>query len=145
LDADIAELRDTFLNNDFDEREFFVDPEVTTQYARLCGETAARFLDPAHDDFQAPATYVASLSGRRMLPKNFPTFGIGMDAGKGVECLQPVRPGGKITGKTHLHDIYTKTGRSGRMIFIVTRIEFYDEDGNHLANADSRTVMREKS
>ena len=62
-----------------------------------------------------------------------------------MECLRPVRPGGKITGKTHLHDIYTKTGRSGRMIFIVTRIEFYDEEGNHLANADSRTVMREKS
>jgi hypothetical protein len=24
-------------------------------------------------------------------------------------------------------------------------MEFYDEDGNHLANADSRVVMREKS
>jgi len=43
-----------------------------------------------------------------------------------------------------LHDIYTKTGRSGRMIFVVTRIEFYDEAGVHVANSDSRSVMREK-
>jgi len=31
------------------------------------------------------------------------------------------------------------------MVFAVSRIEFYDEDGNHLANSDSRVVMREKS
>lgn len=145
MDADIAEIRDKFLNLDFDENHFDVAPEVTVEYARLCGETAERFLDPEHEDFQAPPTFVASLSGRRSLPKGFPVFGIGMDAGKGVECIAPVRPGSTITGKTHLHDIYTKTGRSGRMIFVVTRIEFYDESGTHLANADSRMVMREKN
>lgn len=144
MDADISEIREKFLNLDFDEKEFFIDPETTIEYARLCGETADRFLDVTNADFQAPPTFIASLSGRRMLPKNFPRFGLGMDAGKGVECLKPIRPGRKITGKTHLHDVYTKTGRSGRMIFVVTRIEFYDEDGSHLANADSRMVMREK-
>jgi hypothetical protein len=30
------------------------------------------------------------------------------------------------------------------MIFVVTRLEFFDPDGNHLANSDSRMVMREK-
>ena len=66
-------------------------------------------------------------------------------AGKGIECLQPVRPGQPLIGKTHLHDIYTKTGRSGRMIFVVARLAFFDEAGTHLANSDSRIVMREKS
>lgn len=145
MDADIEEIRGKYLNLDFDEKQFLIEPAVTTEYARLCGETAERFLDENHEDFQAPPTFIASLSGSRMLPKDFPRFGIGMDAGKGVECLQPVRPGSTITGKTHLHDIYTKTGRSGRMIFVVTRIEFYDEAGNHLANSDSRMVMREKN
>ena len=145
MDADIEVIREKYLNLNFDEKQFTIDPEVTVEYARLCGETAARFLDPADDDFQAPPTFLASLSGSRMLPKDFPRFGIGMDAGKGIECLQPIRPGSKVTGKTHLHDIYTKTGRSGRMIFVVTRIEFFDEEGNHLANSDSRMVMREKS
>jgi len=145
LDTDIDEVREKFLNLDFDENTFEIDPQVTIEYARLCGEIADRFLDKDHPDFQAPPTYVASLSGRRSLPKNFPRFGIGMDAGKGVECLKPIRPGETLTGKTHLHDIYTKSGRSGRMIFVVTRIEFYGENGDHLANSDSRMVMREKS
>jgi hypothetical protein len=144
LDADIEEVREKFLNLDFDENTFQIDPEVTIEYARLCGETAERFLDKDHPEFQAPPTYIASLSGRRSLPPNFPRFGIGMDAGKGVECLKAIRPGIQLTGKTHLHDIYTKTGRSGRMIFVVTRLEFFDPDGNHLANSDSRMVMREK-
>ncbi len=145
MDEDIEAVRKKFLNLNFDEKTFPIDPEVTIEYARLCGETADRYLDRNHPDFQAPPTYVASLSGRRALPPDFPRFGIGMDAGKGVECLQPVRPGQTLTGKTHLHDIYTKTGRSGRMIFVVTRLEFYDEQGQHLANSDSRMVMREKN
>ena len=144
MDADIEEIREKYLNLDFDEKQFLIDPETTIQYATLCGETADRFLDADHEEFQAPPTYIASLSGGRMLPIDFPRFGIGMDAGKGVECLQPVRPGSTITGKTHLHDIYTKTGRSGRMIFVVTRIEFYDSERNHLVNSDSRMVIRER-
>jgi len=142
---DIEDLRKKFLNRDFDEKEFEISAEKTISYARLCGETADRFLDENHPDFQASSTFVASLSGRRVLPQDFPKMGLGMDAGKGVECLQPVRPGKKLIGRTHVHDIYTKTGRSGRMVFAVSRIEFYDEDGNHLANSDSRVVMREKS
>ena len=70
MDADIEEIRGKFLNLDFDEKQFYVDPAVTTEYARLCGETAERFLDESHEDFQAPPTYVASLSGSRMLPKD---------------------------------------------------------------------------
>ncbi len=143
MDADILEVREKFLNLDFDEKDFTIDPDTTVEYARLCGETGERFLDKDHPEFQAPPTFVASLSGRRSLPENFPRFGLGMDAGKGVECLAPVKHG-KLTGRTHVHDIYTKTGRSGRMIFVVTRIEFYDEAGTHVANSDSRVVMREK-
>ncbi len=144
MDADIEELREKFLDQAIDEKTFYVDPAVTIEYARLCGETAGRFLDKDHPDFQAPPTYLASLSGRRSLPIDFPRFGIGMDAGKGVECLNPVRPGSTLTGRTHLHDIYTKTGRSGRMVFVVSRLEFFDEGGLHLANSDSRSVIREK-
>ncbi len=145
MDQDIEEIREKFLNRDFDEKLFEFKPEVTIEYARLCGETAERFLDENHPDFQAPPTYVASLSGGRTLPVDFPKFGIGMDAGKGVECIKPIRPGQSLTGKTHIHDVYTKTGRSGRMIFIVSRIEFFDSEGTHVANADSRMVMRERS
>jgi len=144
MDADIQELRERFLNKSFDEKTFNIDPAVTTEYARLSGELSEKYLNTNHPDFQAPPTYLACLSGRRSMPEDFPRFGFGMDAGKGIECFAPVRPGQALVGRTHLHDIYTKTGRSGRMIFVVTRIEFYDEAGVHVANSDSRSVMREK-
>ncbi|MEX0942673.1 MAG: MaoC family dehydratase N-terminal domain-containing protein [Pseudomonadales bacterium] len=145
LDIDIKQAREKFLNQEFDQMTFEIDPAVTADYARYCGETASRFLDTSDPDFQAPPTYVASLSGGRSLPEGYPRFGIGMDAGKGVECIKPIRPPVKLVGRTHIHDIYTKTGRSGRMVFTVSRIEFYTQDGEHVANADSRMVMRERN
>ena len=93
MDADIQAIRDQFLGQAFDEKQFEIDPTVTAEYARLCGETLPKFTDPADPDFQASPTFVASLSGGRSLPSGFPRFGLGMDAGKGIECLQPVRPG----------------------------------------------------
>ena len=143
MEKDIEELRTKYLKKDFDVKEFPIIAEKTIRFAELCGETADRFLDPNHKDFQASPTFVGSLAGSKLLPSDFPRFGIGMDAGKGIECFSPVIPGNVLTGKTHLHDIYAKTGRSGRMIFIITRIEFYNSE-RHLANSDSRIVIAEK-
>ena len=88
---------------------------------------------------------LASLASGRRLPIDFPALGgISMDGGKSVNSLAPVRPGVKLTGRTHLHDIYAKSGRSGRMVFLVSRMQLYDSEGNHLASTDSRQVIREK-
>ena len=67
-----------------------------------------------------------------------------MDGGKAVERFAPVRAGAPLSVKAHLHDIYDKKGRSGRMIFIVVRTELFDDANTHLANIDSRMVVREK-
>ena len=102
-----------------------------------------RILD--HPEFQAPPAFLCSLASGRHLPIDFPSLGgIPMDGGKAVTIHQPVRPGQTVVGRTHLHDIYDKKGRSGRMILVVARMELYDTDDNHLASADSRMVIREK-
>ena len=67
-----------------------------------------------------------------------------MDGGKAITIHAKVRAGVPIIGRTHLHDIYDKSGRSGRMIFIVTRMDLFDEDEKHLATNDSRMVIRER-
>jgi len=142
---DIENLREKYLNLDYDEKTFTVDQDKIIAYARACGENAPRYTDPDDADFQAPPTFASSLMAGRHLPDDFPRFGgIGMDAGKAVEPLLPIRAGVILKGLTHLHDIYTKTGRSGRMIFLVSRMELYDPDGNHIANADTSTVIRER-
>ncbi len=145
VDEDIQNLRARFLNQEFDEVTFDIDGARFAEYAKVCGETASKFTDPADPDFQAPPTFVSTLVGGRSLPPDFPNLGgMGMDAGKSVEWKAPVRGGATLTGRSHLHDIYTKTGRSGRMVFLVTRMELYDQAGTHIANADTRTVIRER-
>ena len=145
MDADIEELRSGYLNKDFDEVTFELDATRMAEYAKVCGEIDPKFTNPANDDFQAPPTFVSTLVGGKTLPEDLPRpDGVGMDAGKYVEWMSPIRGGATLVGRSHLHDIYTKTGRSGRMIFFVTRMELFDGE-THIANADTRTVFREKS
>lgn len=143
-ELDIDAIRDQYVGIEFEERRFDVSAENIAEYARACGELAPRYTDPSHDDFQAPPTFASSLQRGRGLPEDFPRMpGLGMDAGKAVEAFLPIRPG-PMVGRTHLHDVYTKTGRSGRMIFLVTRMALYNDAGDHLANADTRVVIRER-
>ena len=141
---DIEDLKSRFLNLDFDTREFEIDAERVVTVATVSGETLPEFTDPQHPDFQAPPAFIASLASGRHLPIDFPSLGgIPMDGGKAVTTLKPVRVGVPLTGRTHLHEIYDKNGRSGRMIFIVARMEIYDGD-EFVAISDSRMVIREK-
>jgi acyl dehydratase len=146
LQVDIEDLKSKYLNLEFDRKDFVLDPEKVVTVAKMSGETLPQFCDPEHPDFQAPPAFIASLASGRHLPVDFPKIGgVPMDGGKAVTVLKPVRPGTPLTGRTHLHDIYDKSGRSGRMIFLVSRMEIFDESGEHVATSDSRQVIREKS
>ncbi len=140
---DIDELKRDWLNLDFDEREFDARAEDMAEFARAVGETAPRFTDPDDDDFQATPTFPARFHGRRLIPDGFPEIGLPLDAGKAVMPQRTIRAGTHLVGRSHLHDIYEKTGRSGRMVFLVSRMELYD--GEELVSlVDSRLVMRER-
>lgn len=143
--VDIEELKAKFLNLEFDTKDFVLDADKLQSVAQMCGEELPMYRDPSNPDFQALPSFIASLAAGRHLPIDFPRLGgIPMDGGKAVTCHAPVRPGITLTGKTHLHDIYDKQGRSGRMLFMVSRMEIYDAAGTHLASSDSRMVVREK-
>ena len=142
---DVAALRDQFLGKVFDEYVFMLDAEKLVQYAKSCGETASKFTDPNDPDFQAPPTIASSFNPRQDYPNNFPSFeGLGMDAGKSVELERPMRAGEEITATTALHDIYTKSGRSGRMVFFVNRMTMKNPRGEILGSSDTSVVIREK-
>ena len=144
--VDIDALKAQFLNLEFDSKEFVLDADKVATVARMSGESLPQFTEPQHPDFQAPPAFIASLAAGRNLPIDFPKLGgIPMDGGKAVTCLKPVRVGQPLTGRTHLHDVYDKSGRSGRMIFLVSRMEIFDAGGEQLAISDSRTVIRERS
>lgn len=143
--VDVDALKAQFLDLEFDTKSFVLDAEKAAVVARVSGETRPEYLDPGREDFQAAPAFVASLSGSRHLPIDFPNLGgIPMDGGKAVTCLAPVKTGIPLTGRSHLHDIYAKNGRSGRMVFVVSRMEVYDPAGVHVATSDSRMVIRER-
>lgn len=143
--VDVEALKAQFLDLEFDTRDFVLDADKLVTVARTSGETRQEYLDPEHAAFQATPAFIASLSAGRHLPLDFPNLGgIPMDGGKAVTLLRPVPAGVPLTGRTHLHDIYAKSGRSGRMVFVVSRMEIYDPAGTHVATSDSRMVIREK-
>ncbi len=142
---EIEELKEKFLKLNFDEKEFHVDGDDIVGFALACGETASRYTDKDDPDFQAPPTFPARFHGRRMLPMDLSLGGkLPLDAGKAVMPKKPIRAGTKLLGRSHLHDIYEKTGRSGRMIFLVSRMELFDEEDELACIVDSRMVVRER-
>jgi len=144
-ETDIQAARAQFLGVVYDEKTFSFTAEQFAEFARACGETAPRYTDPSHPEFQAPPTFPTSLHPAKRLPDSYPKFnGLGMDAGKAVAPIRPIRAGETITGRTHVHDIYTKSGRSGRMVFSLIRMELFDADEHLLATADTSIVIRER-
>lgn len=143
--VDVEALKAEFLDIEFDRKDFALDPDKLVTVARTSGETRPEYTDKTNPDFQATPAYIASLASGRHLPIQFPKLGgIPMDGGKAVTCIKPVRAGVPLTGRTHLHEIYAKQGRSGRMVFVVSRMELYDPEGEHVATSDSRMVIRER-
>jgi hypothetical protein len=143
--VDIEDLKARFLDLEFDRTNFEIDADAAVTIARVSGETRPEYTDSEHPDFQATPALIGSLASGRHLPIDFPKLdGIPMDGGKAVNCFKPVRPGTPITGRAHLHEIYDKNGRSGRMVFIVSRMKIYDANDEHLATSDSRMVIRER-
>ena len=142
---DVDALRDQFLHEIFDEYVFTLDAEKLVQYAKSCGETASKFTDPSDPDFQAPPTIASSFNPTKDYPDSFPSFeGIGMDAGKSVELEKPLRAGEEINATTTMHDIYTKSGRSGRMVFFVNKMTMKNQKGEILGSSNTSIVIREK-
>ena len=143
--VDIEELRKQHLETQFDQKEFVLSADNLITAARASGETREEFLDPDNENFQATPAFLCSLASGSTLPIDFPSLGgIPMDGGKAVEIKAPVQPDITLTGKTRLHEIYDKKGRSGRMIFIVVRMDLYNDEEQLLATTDSRLVIREK-
>jgi hypothetical protein len=146
MDIDIAQLRADWCGRQFDEVEIAVDALQIVEFAEACGETAPRYTDPSHPDFQAPPSYTSRFHGGRALPKDFPIRSHqGFDAGKCVHVQGPLRAGDTVTARSEIHDIYTKTGRSGGMLFIVHRMTFTNQNEEPISIVDWRLVQNQVS
>jgi acyl dehydratase len=118
-----------------------VTREEIREYAELVGETDPRFFA---DEPIAPPTFVVRFRGPRFSHPSLPASDVrrGFDAGKDIRFGVAVRPGDVIHTRNELHDLYEKTGRSGTMVFVVSRQTMTNQRGETVAVIDSRYMMR---
>ncbi len=142
---DVSELKEKWTGWTFDEVRFEIEAEALSEFSLACGETVPRYTDPNDSDFQAAPSYAARFHGRRQLPEGFPVdLATSFDGGKSVEWKAPIRPGDSVVARSHIHDIFEKTGRSGGMMFIVHRMEFSNQDDQLVAIVDWKMIQKLK-
>jgi hypothetical protein len=116
-----------------------VTEEEIRDYASFTGEPVVE--DKA--GLLAPPSFVLRMRGKRFMPRNLPDLGrSGFDAGTDMELGVPVRVGDVLTTISTVHDLYEKTGRSGRMSFLVLRSVITNQRGEQVAVIDQRMMFR---
>jgi acyl dehydratase len=132
------------IGREFDRTTF---PPVTAEqiraYAAAYGDLDPRWSAP-DADVLAPPTFVLSLRPDGGLPAHLPRRAehTALDASKDIELGAPIRPGDRLTVTSTLRDIYEKTGRSGRMTFMVLRTTVVNQRGEMVAVIDQRVMVR---
>ena len=143
---DISELKEKWTGWTFDEVHFEIKAEAMAEFSLACGEKVPRFTDPAHPNFQAAPSFTARVHGQRQLPEGFPmNRETSFDGGKAVEWKAPIRAGDTLTARSHIHDIFEKTGRSGGMMFVVHRMEFFNQGEELVAVVDWKMIQKLKA
>ena len=141
---ELSAVREQWVGVEFDWTSFEMSAESMVAWAKACGETDPRFVDPSHSDFQAHPGFTTHCMSGRVFPKEFPQIGggFGIDGGKRVEVHAPIRPGETLTATTTIADIFEKTGRSGTMIFIVQRMEFRNDADQLVSTVDWKMIKK---
>ena len=62
--------------------------------------------------------------------------------GSVFEIDGPVRPGDRITAKSRVSDVYTKTGRSGLLYFVVVETSFFNQHEQRVARETATFIKR---
>ena len=128
---------------------FEVTRELIAEYCAALDQTNPLYTDEAfaaagpHRGIIAPPGIVQSV---RMdgPPDPKVTFGdTTMMAGQRHEYYLPVRPGDTIEGFAQVKEVYEKTGRSGRMVFVVRRTRYANQHGEDVAAVESTSAHRQ--
>lgn len=129
--------------------EHEVTREQIRAFCEAVGETNPLYVDDeaaAKGPFGgiiAPPVFYAVLPVRTMTLDPQLTFGnTQANAGQKCEFLAPVRPGDTISATGAITEVYEKTGRSGRMAFVVRRTTYTKQDGERVAVVHHSQVYR---
>lgn len=133
------------LNVSFSIGRFHITKEMILRFARASGETNPLYTSTDNATLVAPPTFCNILIASITRPDIKLNFGNnGFFASQTIECLADVKPGDILDGSTKLKDVFTKTGRSGRMVFIVWETDFTNQDGELVTLVRESFVRRNR-
>lgn len=128
---------------------FTVTKEGILAFCRAVGETNPLYTDEeaahhhGHPTLMAPPTYPNLFIRHLGRPEVIAVpLRQRMHAGQAVEPLHPIYAGDTLTATTRLKDVYTKTGRTGTMAFIVWETSFVNQSGKEVARVRESFMAR---
>jgi acyl dehydratase len=123
--------------------------EQIVAYCESTGDTNPLYLDEAaakagpHGGLVAPPGLLSALIQGRAPDPNVQYGNTTFMAGQRMDYFAPVRPGDTITGYASVKEVYEKTGRSGRMVFVVNRVRYANQRGEDVSANESSMVHRQ--
>ena len=143
------EFDESLLGKEVDAGSFDVTREQILNLCRVVGETNPLFTDEAEAQRRGYKALVAPPTITNLLIRSFNrpevkvNFGnLRLHAGQAIECLVPICAGDRLNGHTSLKDVYTKTGRTGTMAFIVWETRFTNQDDIDVARVRESFMVR---
>lgn len=148
LGGDAIEYDRSAVGREVHAGRFEVTRESIATYCEALEETNPLYTDEAaaksgpYKGIVAPPGLLQTV---RMSPPPDPgiDFGTSFMAGSRQEYFLPMRPGDVIDGYASVKEVYEKTGRSGRMIFVVRRTRYVNQHGENVAALETSMVHRQ--
>jgi acyl dehydratase len=145
----VVEFDRSILGKEFVLGTFQVTEDMMMAFAQAVGETSPQYVDPRAAQKTASGGLVAppifyDVFRADQFPDPKVKFGkVSFNAGQRCEFHAPIRPGDTITMKTRITDVYEKTGRTGKMVFIVRETSYENQKGERVAVVEQSQVRRE--
>lgn len=125
-----------------------VDAEAIRRFAQAIGETNPLYLDPEaacqgpHGGLIAsPTFFLVCYPPKEYWGSRFPEPGYFL-GGLNCDFFQPIRPGDILSGRGKITDIYEKTGRGGKMLFIIHQLRYANQRGEQVAEVQMSWVKQ---
>ena len=68
---------------------------------------------------------------------------LGYMAGQDIEYFEPIRAGDTISARAQVTNVYAKTGRTGKLVFVVHRTTYSNQHGRTVMVVESSNVRSE--
>ncbi|MFA7248488.1 MAG: MaoC family dehydratase N-terminal domain-containing protein [Dehalococcoidia bacterium] len=149
LGSDEIEYDRSVVGREIPVGRFEVTHELINGFCEAIGQQNPLYTDEA---FAAQGPYGGIIAppgiaqAVRMDPAPNPRVQFGRSplmAGQRHEYYLPVRPGDVIEGFAQVKEVYEKTGRSGRMVFVLRRTRYANQHGEDVAAVETTSVHRE--